>query len=450
MMVRFGGDGGRWLLPALFFLTPLITSVLPRTTPLFIPLIFLTLYVGARRRELTLRELLLPSAAFLACLLFSLYVFINAAFALDQNMALGKAAILLSATLLVFAGTTAITTVEEPQICRAALAFVAGAALGAIYLLMELLTDGAITRAVMNSMLALPEKAKRIAIVKGEVTDISLSEFNQNATMLMFHLWPGLLVLSAIKDIRRRPLMIALFLLALAVPILISEHDSSMIALLGSILVLLVARQWPRLTTRALAAIWCLGFALVLPLNFLAFNAELHLAEPLPDSYKARVIIWEYTSERVLERPLFGIGVDSTPEMHPDQPHKTDPSPEEKPEGFVFKRTTAHHAHNIFLQSWYELGVLGAILLAIAGALVVLRIDLLPLAAQPFAAATFAAFAIIAAFAWGMWQAWFMCGVALAPLYLAVATATSREKLPKGNAPLPESKTTQASAKAIG
>ena len=428
MAVRFGGDGGRWLLPALFFLTPLITSVLPRTTPLFIPLIFLTLYIGARRRELGLRDLLLPSAALVACLLFSIYVFINASWALDQNMALGKAALLLSSILLVFAGTTAITTVEERQIRRAALAFVAGAAIGALYLFLELLTDGAIARAVMNSMLALPEKAKRIAIVKGEVTDISLSEFNQNATMLMFHLWPGLLVLSALKGIRRRPLMIALFFLALAVPILISEHDSSLIALLGSILVLVLARQWPRLTTRALAAIWCLGFALVLPLNFLAYNAELHLADPLPDSYKARVIIWEYTSERVLERPWLGIGMDSTPEMKPDAPHKTAPTLKEQPEGFVFKRTTAHHAHNIFLQSWYELGALGAILLAAAGALIVLRIDLLPLQAQPFAAATFAAFAIIAAFSWGMWQTWFMCAIALVPLYVAIASATVRDR----------------------
>jgi len=248
--------------------------------------------------------------------------------------------------------------------------------------------------------------------------------------MLMFHLWPGLLVLSALKGIRRRPLMIALFFLALAVPILISEHDSSLIALLGSILVLVLARQLPRLTTRALAAIWCLGFVLVLPVNFLAYNAELHLAEPLPDSYKARVIIWEYTSERVLERPWLGIGMDSTSEMKPDPPHKTAPTLKEQPEGFVFKRTTAHHAHNIFLQSWYELGALGAILLAAAGALIVLRIDLLPLQAQPFAAATLAAFAIIAAFSWGMWQTWFMCAIALVPFYVAIASATVRETAP--------------------
>lgn len=426
---RFDGNGP--ILPLLFFLAPLVTSVLPRLTFLFLFLICLTLLLPSLRRGESLKQLLPLNSALAACLVLSLYVFVNALWAIDQADAMSKAAVLLGAILIGFAGTPIFPNLSESQINRTALAFIIGAAIGALYLWLELVTEGALYRAVVNTLDLPLGEAKRIDIVGGEVTRIGMSEFNQNATMLMFHLWPGLLVLSALKGIRRRPLMIVLFFLALAVPILISEHDSSLIALFGSILVLLLARQWPRLTTRVLAAIWCLGFALVLPLNFLAYNAELHLAEPLPDSYKARVIIWEYTSERVLERPWLGIGVDSTSKMKPDPPHKTAPSLKEKPEGFVFKRTTAHHAHNIFLQSWYELGALGAILLAAAGALIVLRIDLLPLQAQPFAAATFAAFAIIAAFAWGMWQTWFMCAIALLPLYVAIASATVRESAPK-------------------
>ncbi len=45
-----------------------------------------------------------------------------------------------------------------------------------------------------------------------------------------------------------------------------------------------------------------------------------------------------------------------------------------------------------------------AMVVALAGAAGVMLIPLLPFAAQPFAAAIFAAFAIVAAFAWGMWQ----------------------------------------------
>ena len=112
----------------------------------------------------------------------------------------------------------------------------------------------------------------------------------------------------------------------------------------------------------------------MIPLDFLAFKAELHQADWLPKSARARIIIWEYTAERVLENPVLGIGANSTPAVKA----KAVAAPE-KPEGFVFRRTTGQHAHNLFLQSWYELGLFGTILVAIAGAAAALRLLLLPL-----------------------------------------------------------------------
>jgi O-antigen ligase len=103
--------------------------------------------------------------------------------------------------------------------------------------------------------------------------------------------------------------------------------------------------------------------------------------------------------------------------------NKQHQSAAEQPEGFLHPRNLGSHAHNLYLQAWFELGAIGAILLAIAGAIILMQITLLPAAAQPFAAATFAAFALIGAFAWGMWPAWFMCAVALLPIYLCVAAA---------------------------
>jgi O-antigen ligase len=162
-----------------------------------------------------------------------------------------------------------------------------------------------------------------------------------------------------------------------------------------------------------------------------AYKAELHFAEWLPKSARARIIIWQYTADRTLERPLLGIGVKSTSALRDQEKHIRKA---EKPDGFVLARGTGQHAHNIFLQTWFELGLIGAILLALAGAAVVLRIAVLPLVAQPFGLATFTAFAAIAAFAWGMWQTWFICAIGLAPLYLrlAAAAAESRPKPMQG------------------
>jgi hypothetical protein len=67
----------------------------------------------------------------------------------------------------------------------------------------------------------------------------------------------------------------------------------------------------------------------------------------------------------------------------------------------VYPRTQRHHGHDIFLQTWFELGAVGVLLLALAGAIVVMLIPLLPSTAQPFAAGTFAALALVGALAWG-------------------------------------------------
>jgi len=222
---------------------------------------------------------------------------------------------------------------------------------------------------------------------------------------------------------------VAAFLVVLVAAVAISEHDSSQVALVGSGLVFLLALNWPRRVIHGLAVLWCVAFVVVLPADFLAYRTELHLARWLPESARARVIIWEFTAERTLAHPWLGIGVASTPVLRDEERAV---SSADQPEGFVFHRTTGQHAHDLFLQTWYELGAVGAVLIALAGAAVVMLILLLPLLAQPFAAASFAAFAAVAAFAWGMWQAWFMCAIGLVPLYVLVAAAATQARSQSG------------------
>ena len=222
-----------------------------------------------------------------------------------------------------------------------------------------------------------------------------------------------------LQGLRRLAIMLVFFL-TIATVVAISEHDSSQVALLASSLLVILAWQWRRSVVRALAILWCAAFVLVIPASFAAYQSGLHYATWLPPSARARVILWEYTAEQTLTNPLLGVGVESTPVLAERQ--KAGAS-REQPEGFIFPRTLGRHAHDMFLHSWYELGAIGALLLAIAGATVIVLILSLPALAQPFAIGTFSAFAIDGAFAWGMWQSWFMCAVALLPIYLRIATA---------------------------
>jgi O-antigen ligase len=410
------------LIPILFFIIPLLTAIAPRLAPFLLLILVLVLIVAGLRRGVPWRALFQPNAAMIALAAVASYAALSAIWAAEPGEALSKGALLLGVTFVVFAAATAITSLDAEQIRRAALAFVAGSLGAALFVTIELVTGGALTRGVMNVIPALlPGDAKRVTIVDGRVTRMKLAELNQNVAMVAFQLWPGRLALSTLLQGTGRRLPGALFFLALAVPIGLSQHDSSQIGLIASALVLVFSSINERAVTKALALAWCLGFALALPLGFLAYKAELHQADWLPSSARARIIIWEYTAERVLEHPLLGIGADSTPGAK-----AADATPRKQPKGFVQARTTGHHAHNLFLQTWYELGLLGALLAAIAGAAVVLRLSLLPGQAQPYGAAAFTLFALIAAFAWGMWQVWLICAVGLLALYLLMAAAPYR------------------------
>jgi len=71
-------------------------------------------------------------------------------------------------------------------------------------------------------------------------------------------------------------------------------------------------------------------------------------------------------------------------------------------------RSLSTHAHNVYLQTWYELGLVGVTLLMLFGLSIVNAIKTLSLTVQPYAYATFTSAAVVAASSYGMWQIWFL------------------------------------------
>jgi O-antigen ligase len=417
--LKYRRDGGGAVV-SMFFLGPLVTAAVPRLTWLFLFLLAIILIVVFLRRGNDWRQLLQLNTALIAVLVTTLYATLTTIWAADPIAALAESSLALAVALATFAACSALDALDRWQLRRVALAFTTGAFLGALFLLIELLTHGAITRMTVNLITVLqPHRAKHLVITDGEVTKINLSLLDRNVAVVMFQLWPGLLILRTIERGPRAVALMVLYFLAVTIPVMISEHDSSQVALVGSALIFPLAGLWRRATVRALAVLWCAGFLLVLPAAFAAFKANLHMATWLPDSFRARVILWEYTAEHVLDHPWLGIGAASTPALK--QPRAI----VEQPTGFIIPRTTGQHAHDLFLQTWYELGIVGVILIAFAGVAVTLRILLLPAEAQAFAAATFTTFAAVAAFSWGMWQEWLICAVGLMVIYLMLGARLS-------------------------
>ena len=156
---------------------------------------------------------------------------------------------------------------------------------------------------------------------------------------------------------------------------------------------------------------WTAAVLAVLPAATLAYKGGLHENAKIPDTGQARIILWNFTAHKFLERPLLGVGAFATHAI--DDALK--PTAQILP-GENYAQRTGQHSHNIFLQTWFELGAIGALLLLGSGVLLWRSIAGLPDVAQPFVLATFASAMCIGAFTWGLWQEWYQSLFALSAL----------------------------------
>jgi O-antigen ligase len=181
-----------------------------------------------------------------------------------------------------------------------------------------------------------------------------------------------------------------------------------------------------------MAALWCLAFVLVVPLASELAKEHLEQTTWLPYSARSRITLWAYTAEKIPDAPLLGIGLTSTRTLSSERssPRREEPLAEAETDGRMLVWKTGPHSHNEFLQTWYELGAVGAILLITTGCAVILSIGRLSPAVQPFMLAQFAGFFVMAAFSWGMWQSWLMALPGLAALYSALAARFAMAELP--------------------
>jgi O-antigen ligase len=100
---------------------------------------------------------------------------------------------------------------------------------------------------------------------------------------------------------------------------------------------------------------------------------------------------------------LLGVGARTTYVLGPRLESTIKSAP-----GEVYPRTLSVHSHSVYLQTWFELGLVGAALLTLLGLSVLQAIRALPPSLQPYAYATFASAAIMAASSYGLWQIWFL------------------------------------------
>jgi O-antigen ligase len=193
----------------------------------------------------------------------------------------------------------------------------------------------------------------------------------------------------------------ALFALSIAA-VALSTSQTSKLALVAGLSAYLVARFSGQVARLGLSLAWALASLGMVPAVLLLRQFELHNSTALQLSAQLRILIWSRIAQLVPAAPVFGVGADMTYYIRPNMLE----APRAAPDWLGFP---IPHPHNVYLQVWYELGLVGAVMLTAFGLLLLRHVGRLAKADRPFACATFAATAAAITSSYNVWQIWFMC-----------------------------------------
>lgn len=227
----------------------------------------------------------------------------------------------------------------------------------------------------------------------GMTPDLERRNVAQGTYSLALMYWPALALL-----LRRNLKAMALLLTvgAFVAPLLL--HAWAPIAALagGGVVYGLARRFGPRVG--ALVGAGMAAVILLAPWAVLASGGLFEWASGrVGASWAARLDLWSFTAEQALRHPIFGWGLDASRAFQP----------------FML------HPHSAALQVWLELGLVGAVLLAVIWFLVAKRA--IKLGPQALAAAS--SYFVIGALSFGMWQEWWLGLAAMTAIWTMLADA---------------------------
>jgi O-Antigen ligase len=290
-----------------------------------------------------------------------------------------------------------------------------GIAAGLIYLAVEILTKQAIKIWLYNALHLGPGDLRPrhfFSWKAGQLVSIMPTDLTRNVAPVPLYIWATLLAIrGTTAETMVRATMCGVFTLA-AVVVMISENETAKVAIAAGALLFVLARCWPLWSLRLLQVGWVTVCLAIVPISLSLYRMNLHNAPWLQPTAQHRIIIWNRVAEETMKSPLMGIGAGMT---YWNFDGSTAPK-----EGELHRRYS-RDAHSVFLQTWFELGVVGAALLSLIGLAVLQRIKRLGSAMGPYGYATFASAAVTLASSWGMWRVWFVYMFAFAVVIFAIA-----------------------------
>lgn len=231
----------------------------------------------------------------------------------------------------------------------------------------------------------------------GELISIAEVDLTRSFASVPLLLWGVLLaMLGTLAGPRGRWLALATFVFTFAV-VMVGSNETAKAAMLAGGLAFALAMASRVWSHRLLQTGWVIACLAIVPITLGLYRANLHNAEWLQETARHRVIIWNRFTEETMKQPIIGVGAG----MAYWNPASRKPMPGEQ-----FPRYS-RDVHCVYLQIWYELGVIGAALFALLGLAILQRIQRMPHAVIPYAHGAFASTAATIASSYGLWRPWF-------------------------------------------
>lgn len=258
----------------------------------------------------------------------------------------------------------------------------------------------------------------------GSIVAIAPELWNWNVAGANLLLWPMLLLMTLVGDGRFwKAMLLVCSLLAVAVT-LQSVHATSLIALGVGAVLFVLAKSYPRTAVGLVMTGFVVSAVAVAPLVTYAHSTlRLHHATWVPRTLQARFVIWNHTAEQIPQAPLIGIGANSTKYW------RLRNEIARKRTGHWQDSTVNNHAHNYFLQAWFELGALGALLFTAAGLSTLKLISSMQSRAQPFAVATAGTAMTMFSATWNLWHLWLVAAVGIGMAFLTLGNTLAAQRL---------------------
>lgn len=315
-------------------------------------------------------------------------------------------------------------TRSDPKTLRSMwLGFIGVAAASVPFHVIELVGNQPLRRALMSWFPSLRPQVRQLMLHDGYVTYLSDADLNRVTCVLTLFLGP-LLVAALSIEFKLRSICVAAFAVLVATVFIAGSHQSSQLAMSGGLLVYAAASWRLVYVRRGLQVATVLAIAACVPLSIWAYDhAQLHKSSWLFSSAKSRIVIWNYTAVQVLNAPVLGIGAGATGVLD----NQREPNEIAVSEHRGRQLRTSPHAHDVYLQTWYELGAVGAVILLIFALSAIQATSHLTEPEARLWLTQTAMILLMAASSYGMWQAWFQAAIVSSCVLLWMACLLRRD-----------------------